>query len=125
MEVGLTKGKKAITNYKTLEVFENDKIPTFSFVECKLETGRTHQIRVHMSHKGNNILGDKKYKKKFKKIKNINLDLEKMILNLSRQFLHAKVLGFIHPKSGEKLEFTSDLPKELERILKKLRKLSK
>ena len=125
MEVGLTKGKKAITNYKTLEVFENDKIPTFSFVECKLETGRTHQIRVHMSHKGNNILGDKKYKKKFKKIKNINLDLEKMILNLSRQFLHAKVLGFIHPKSGEKLEFTSDLPKELEKILKTLRKLSK
>ena len=125
MDFGLTKGKKAITNYKTLEVFENDKIPTFSFVECKLETGRTHQIRVHMSHKGNNILGDKKYKKKFKKIKNINLDLEKMILNLSRQFLHAKVLGFIHPKSGEKLEFISDLPKELEKILKTLRKLSK
>ena len=125
MEVGLTKGKKAITNYKTLEVFENDKIPTFSFVECKLETGRTHQIRVHMSYKGNNILGDKKYKKKFKKIKNINLDLEKMILNLSRQFLHAKVLGFIHPKSGEKLEFTSDLPEKLEKILKTLRKLSK
>ena len=125
MEVGLTKGKNAITNYKTLEVFENDKIPTFSFVECKLETGRTHQIRVHMSYKGNNILGDKKYKKKFKKIKNINLDLEKMILNLSRQFLHAKVLGFIHPKSEEKLEFTSVLPNELEKILKKLRKLSK
>ena len=78
-----------------------------------------------MGYKGNNILGDKKYKKKFKKIKNINLDLEKMILNLDRQFLHAKVLGFIHPKSGEKLEFTSDLPKELEKILKTLRKLGK
>ena len=78
-----------------------------------------------MSYKGNNILGDKKYKKKFKKIKNINLDLEKMILNLGRQFLHAKVLGFIHPKSGEKLEFTSVLPNELEKILKTLRKLSK
>ena len=125
MEVGLTKGKKAITNYKTLEVFENDKIPTFSFIECKLETGRTHQIRVHMSYKGNNILGDKKYKKKFKKIKNIDLDLEKMILNLNRQFLHAKILGFTHPKSGEKLEFNSILPKELEKILKSLRKLSK
>ena len=69
MEVGVTKGKKAITNYKTLEVFENEKIPTLSLVECKLETGRTHQIRVHMSYKGNNILGDKKYKKKFKKLK--------------------------------------------------------
>ena len=125
MEVGLTKGKKAITNYKTLEVFENDKIPTFSFIECKLETGRTHQIRVHMSYKGNNILGDKKYKKKFKKIKNVNLDLEKMILNLERQFLHAKVLGFLHPKNGEWLEFSSVLPKELENILKSLRKLGK
>ena len=125
MEVGITKGKKAITNYKTLEVFENDKIPTFSFIECKLETGRTHQIRVHMSYKGNNILGDKKYKKKFKKIKNIDLDLEKKILNLDRQFLHAKVLGFIHPKSGKKLEFTSILPQELEKIIKSLRKLSK
>ena len=78
-----------------------------------------------MSYKGNNILGDKKYKKKFKKIKNIDLDLEKMILNLDRQFLHAKVLGFIHPKSGKKLEFTSILPKELEKLLKSLRKLSK
>ncbi len=125
MEVGLTKGKKAITNYKTLEVFENDKIPTFSFIECELETGRTHQIRVHMSYKGNNILGDKKYKKKFKKVKNIDLDLENMILNLDRQFLHAKLLGFIHPKSGKELEFTSILPRELEIILKTLRKLSK
>ena len=53
------------------------KIPTFSLIECKLETGRTHQIRVHMSYKGNNILGDKKYKKKFKKFKNINETLEK------------------------------------------------
>ena len=67
----------------------------------------------------------KNIKKKFKKIKNINLDLEKMILNLDRQFLHAKVLGFIHPKSGEELEFTSILPQELEKILKSLRKLSK
>jgi len=125
MEVGQTKGKKAITNYKTLEVFENDKIPTFSFVECKLKTGRTHQIRVHMSYKGNNILGDKKYKKKFKKIKNIDLNLENMILNLDRQFLHAKTLGFIHPKSEKELEFNSILPKELEKILKTLRKLGK
>ena len=125
MEVGLTKGKKAITNYKTLKVFENEKIPTLSLIECKLQTGRTHQIRVHMSYRGNNILGDKKYKKKFKKIKNINLDLENMILNLDRQFLHAKILGFDHPRSGKRLSFTSILPKELEKILKMLRKLSK
>ena len=125
MEVGISKGKKAITNYKTLEVFENEKTPTFSFVECKLETGRTHQIRVHMSYKGNNILGDKKYKKKFKKFKNIDSDLEKSILNLDRQFLHAKAIGFIHPISGEKLEFTSNLPQDLGMILKKLRNTNK
>ena len=125
MEVGITKGKKAITNYKTLEIFENDKTPTLSLIECKLETGRTHQIRVHMNYKGNNILGDKKYKKKFKKFKNIDPKLEKAIYELDRQFLHAKTLGFIHPKTHEDLKFTSFLPQELDNILKMLRKLNK
>ena len=125
MEVGATKGKKAITNYKTLEIFENRNVPTLSLVECKLETGRTHQIRVHMSYKGNNILGDKKYKKKFKKFKGVDLEIEEMLVNLNRQFLHAKVLGFTHPSSGKRLEFSSDLPNELEIILKKLRNSNK
>jgi len=125
MEVGTTKGKKAITNYKTLEIFENRNVPTLSLVECKLETGRTHQIRVHMSYKGNNILGDKKYKKKFKKFKGVDLEIEEMLVNLNRQFLHAKVLGFTHPSSGKRLEFSSDLPNELEIILKKLRNSNK
>jgi 23S rRNA pseudouridine1911/1915/1917 synthase len=125
MEVGIIKGKKAVTNYKTLEVFENDKTPTLSLVECKLETGRTHQIRVHMSHKGNNVLGDKKYRKKIKKFKNINQNLEKLIYNLNRQFLHAKVLGFIHPKSRKKLRFTSILPNDLMIIVKTLRNIDK
>ena len=125
MEVGFVKGKMAITNYKTIEIFENNKTPTFSFVECRLETGRTHQIRVHMSHKGNNILGDKKYKKKYKKIKNINLKIEKVVKNLERQFLHAKILGFVHPSSKEYLEFSSNLPEELDRILKMLRNTGK
>ena len=125
MEVGIVKGKKAITNYKTLEIFENSTVPTLSLVECKLETGRTHQIRVHMSYKGNNILGDKKYKKKFKKLKNIDPEIEDVLSNLNRQFLHAKVLGFTHPKSGKRLEFSSNLPIELEIILKKLRKSNK
>jgi len=124
MEVGISKGKKAVTNYKTLEVFENNKVPTMSLVECILETGRTHQIRVHMSYKGNNIVGDKKYKKKFKKFKNIDPELEKNILKLNRQFLHAKVLGFEHPRTGERLNFLSNLPKDLEIIIKKLRNSS-
>ena len=125
MEVGISKGKKAVTNYKTLEIFENKKVPTFSLVECNLETGRTHQIRVHMSYKLNNIVGDQKYKKKFKKIKYVDENLKNLILNLDRQFLHAKKLGFIHPKSQKYIEFESKLPRELENILKKLRKTVK
>tara|TARA_Y100001970_G_scaffold55619_1_gene70427 strand:- start:8560 stop:9540 length:981 start_codon:yes stop_codon:yes gene_type:complete len=121
MEVSSTKGKQAITNYKTIEVFENKNTPTFSLLECELETGRTHQIRVHMKYLGHSILGDDKYKKKFKKIKNINALLEKKLLNLNRQFLHAKTIGFIHPKKNKKMVFSSILPQELEIILKMLR----
>ena len=125
MEVSRSKGKRAITNYKTIEVFENDKTPTFSLVECKLETGRTHQIRVHMTHLGNNIVGDDKYKKKYKKIKNINLLLEDIISKLNRQFLHAKTLGFVHPKTKEEMIFSSILPNELNNLLKMLRNTKK
>jgi 23S rRNA pseudouridine1911/1915/1917 synthase len=121
MEVSTTKGKKAITNYKTIEVYENRNTPTLSFLECKLETGRTHQIRVHMNYLGNSIVGDDKYKKKFKKIKNIDPLLEKNLINLNRQFLHAKTIGFVHPKKNEEMIFNSILPQELEIILKILR----
>ena len=76
-----------------------------------------------MSHKGNYILGDRKYNKKFKKFKNIDQNLEKLLFNLNRQFLHAKILGFIHPKTGKKLRFSSVLPNELQMILKTLKTL--
>ena len=125
MEVSKTKGKNAITNYKTIEIFENENIPTLSLIECKLETGRTHQIRVHMNHMGNNILGDDKYKKRFKKIKNIDPVLEKDLINLKRQFLHAKTIGFIHPKKNKEMFFDSILPNELQNILKILRNSGK
>jgi len=125
MEVSNSKGKKAITNYKTLEVFENKNTPTLSLLECKLETGRTHQIRVHMNYMGNSIVGDDKYKKRFKKIKNIDPLLEKNLINLNRQFLHAKTIGFIHPKKNKEMIFNSILPQELEIILKMLRKTYK
>ena len=125
MEVSRSKGKRAITNYKTLEIFESSRTPTFSLVECKLETGRTHQIRVHMTHLGNSIVGDDKYKKKYKKLKNIDLELENLISKLNRQFLHAKTLGFIHPKTNEEMIFTSILPQELNILLEKLRKVNK
>ena len=125
MEVSSSKGKRAIKNYKTIEVFENYKTPTLSFVECRLETGRTHQIRVHMTHMGNSIMGDGKYKKKYKKLKNIDTNLENLIYKLNRQFLHAQMLGFIHPKTNEEMTFTSILPQELENILTLLRNTSK
>ena len=125
MEVSNSKGKKAITNYKTIEVFENKYTPTLSLLECKLETGRTHQIRVHMNYLGNSIVGDEKYKKKFKKIQNIDPTLEKSLTNLNRQFLHAKTIGFIHPKKNKEMIFDSILPKELEKILKMLRNTNK
>ena len=125
MEVSNSKGKKAITNYKTLEVFENKNIPTMSFLECKLETGRTHQIRVHMNNLGNSILGDDKYKKKFKQIKNVNILLKKCLMNLNRQFLHAKCIGFIHPKKNKEMFFDSILPENLNNIIKILRNTGK
>jgi len=125
MEVSNNKGKKAITNYKTLEIFENKNVPTLSLLECKLETGRTHQIRVHMNYLGNSIVGDDKYKKKFKKLKNIEPSLEKKLIKLKRQFLHAKTLGFIHPKKNKEMIFNSILPNELEKIIKTLRNSSK
>ena len=125
MEVSSSKGKRAITNYKTIEIFENDKTPTLSLVECRLETGRTHQIRVHMTHMGNSIMGDGKYKKKYKKLKNIDTSLENLIYKLDRQFLHAQTLGFIHPKTNKEMIFTSILPQELENVLVLLRNISK
>ena len=125
MEVSNMKGKKAITNYKTVELFENKNIPTLSLLECKLETGRTHQIRVHMNYLGNSIVGDDKYKKRFKKIHNTDPLIEKKLLNLKRQFLHAKTIGFIHPKKNKELIFNSILPKELEILLKMLRNTNK
>ena len=125
MEVSYSKGKKAITNYKTIKVFENKNTPILSLLECKLETGRTHQIRVHLNFLGNSIVGDDKYKKKFIKIKNIDPMLEKKILKLNRQFLHAKTIGFIHPKKNKEMIFDSNLPDELEIILKMLRNTRK
>ncbi len=125
MEVSRSRGKKAITNYKTIEIFENEKTPTLSLVECKLETGRTHQIRVHMNYRGNSIVGDDKYKKKYKKLKNIDLKIENLISDLPRQFLHAKTIGFIHPKNNKKMHFSSNLPHELNIILEMLRNTNK
>ena len=78
-----------------------------------------------MTHMGNSIMGDGKYKKKYKKLKNIDTNLENLIHKLDRQFLHAKTLGFIHPRTKKELIFSSILPQELEKIVQLLRNTSR
>ena len=124
MAVRKEKGKKAITNYKTLEIFQNLNLPKVSLIECKLETGRTHQIRVHMNFRGNPILGDKSYGKSKRKFKKINANIEKKINNFNRQALHAKSLGFVHPKTGKEIFFEAERPKDFDTLIKSLKKAS-
>ena len=124
MSVAEITGKKSITNYKTLKVFNIKDVPKISFVECMLETGRTHQIRVHMAYKGNSLLGDQQYGKKNLKFKKINEEFADKLKVLNRQALHAKSLGFIHPTSNKLINFESKLPKDSKKILDLLNKLS-
>jgi len=123
MAVRKEKGKMAITNYKTIKIFQNTNLPKISLIECNLETGRTHQIRVHMNFKGNPIVGDKSYGKR-KKFKNIDVTVEKKINNFNRQALHAKSLGFIHPKTKKEIFFSAKRPKDFDILIKSLSKAS-
>ena len=124
MTVSDINGKKAITNYKTLKVFNIKDIPKISLLECKLETGRTHQIRVHLKYKGTSLLGDKQYGKKNIKFKKINNDFFSQLNNLSGQALHAKTLEFTHPKTKKKMTFDSNLPDSFQKMLNLLKNLS-
>ena len=124
MIVKKNKGKTAITNYKTIKVFQNTNLPKISLIECKLETGRTHQIRVHMNFKGNPIVGDRSYGKTKKKFKKIDLTLEKKINNFKRQALHAKSLGFLHPKTNKEVFFEAERPKDFNDLIENLNKAS-
>lgn len=104
MAVDRKNGKRAVTHYRVLENFDK-----YSFIECQLETGRTHQIRVHMASIGHPILGDDVYSHARSGYK------------LQGQTLHAGVLGFIHPSTGEYMEFIAPLPGYFEKLLKDLR----
>lgn len=99
--------KNAVTHYEVLE-----RLNGYTFLRCKLETGRTHQIRVHMSYIGHPVAGDDVYGPK------------KVIKQLEGQCLHAQKLGFIHPKTNEYLEFSSEIPSVFSEFLHKLQKLS-
>ena len=120
MAVRKEKGKVAITNYKTLKIFQNSNLPKISLVECKLETGRTHQIRVHMNFKGNSIFGDKSYGKANRKFKKIDPSIEKIIKNFNRQALHAKILGFVHPRTKKEIFFEAKRPQDFDTLIKSL-----
>jgi len=124
MTVSELNGKKAITNYKTIKIFDIKDIPKISLIECELETGRTHQIRVHMKFKGSSLLGDNQYGKKNIKFRKVNKNfLEKLSL-LNGQALHAKSLGFLHPSKNKWVNFVSDLPNDFKKLLDLLKKLS-
>ena len=103
MAINFKNGKEAVTHY---EVISN--LGKYAFIKCKLETGRTHQIRVHMSSIGHPLLGDNVYCN------------AKTSFKLQGQTLHAGVLGFIHPRTGEYMEFEAPLPEYFQELLKKL-----
>ncbi|MBQ8300504.1 MAG: RluA family pseudouridine synthase [Clostridia bacterium] len=98
-------GREAITHFNVLERFMQ-----YTLVECILETGRTHQIRVHMASIGHSIVGDPLY------------GIKKEKFNLDGQLLHAKTIGFVHPSNGEMMEFTSEIPEHFTKVIEKLRK---
>ena len=124
MSVSDVNGKKAITNYETVKVFNIKNIPKISLIECKLETGRTHQIRVHLKYKGTSLLGDKQYGKVNIKFKKINKEFFSLLTNLNGQALHAQSLGFIHPSKNKIVNFTSNLPLDFKKMLNLLNNLS-
>ncbi len=105
------KGKHAVTHYRTLEPLAHA-----SLIECRLETGRTHQVRVHMTHIGHPLLGDPAYGRPKKPVSDLLKSLQ-----FERQALHAAVLGFIHPKSGESITLTSSIPPDMLELLTRLR----
>ena len=110
-------GKEAITDYKVLKSFHVDEkgYHILSMVECTLQTGRTHQIRVHMQHLGCPIIGDATYGKK-----TISSVFPKSVRVFPRQALHAHTLSFLHPRTKAKMTFQSDLPKDMEILSKEL-----
>ena len=124
MAVSEINGKKAITNYTTLKVFNIKDIPKISLIECELETGRTHQIRVHLKYKGLSLIGDNQYGKKNIKFKKVNQEFYENLLNIKGQVLHAQTLKFVHPTKENLISFESEIPLDFKKMLNLLNKLS-
>lgn len=112
-------GREAVTHYSIIQPLGLH----FSLVECELETGRTHQIRVHMSHIGHPVVGDPLYTlKEHARLKRIDTDIANYIRDFPRQALHAKRLEFTHPITHENMTFESKLPDDFEELIVKLQK---
>lgn len=106
-------GKPSVTHYRVEQRFR-----AHTFIRCKLETGRTHQIRVHMAHIRHPLLGDPVYGGRFKQAKGMSQPCRDAIQGFRRQALHAGFLGFEHPSSGEAVSWQADLPKDMQAVLK-------
>jgi len=122
--VAADKGREAITHFEVDETFGRDKDgrPLVSLVRCNLETGRTHQIRVHLAHIGNPLLGDPLYATGFKtKVSLLPAEARAIVETMRRQALHATSLGFEHPVTGEELMFESALPPDLKSLRRALK----
>jgi 23S rRNA pseudouridine1911/1915/1917 synthase len=121
-------GREAITHYEVLETFGPLAEPIASLVECRLETGRTHQIRVHMAHLGHPLLGDSVYgagfRSKILRLAKLSPDAAEALTALGRQALHARLLAFAHPKTRRRMAFESPLPADIAALQEHLRALS-
>ena len=124
MTVSEFSGKKAVTNYVTKKIYNIKDVPKISFIECELETGRTHQIRVHLKYKGTSIIGDNKYGKKNIKFKKLNKEFENKLGKIKGQALHAQTLEFVHPTKNRWVRFKSNMPKDFKNLFDLLNNLS-
>jgi 23S rRNA pseudouridine1911/1915/1917 synthase len=107
-------GKGAITHYRTIEIFTNQLV---SMIECTLETGRTHQIRVHFSHNKHSIVGDQTYGNNNRKMQYCSMEIRDQLINFKRQALHSCYIAFIHPITNLLLEFTSSISSDMQQII--------
>ena len=123
MMSSVSRGKVAITHYKTLENLKNKKNQIVATVlECRLETGRTHQIRVHLTEKGNPLIGDRTYgRSPQSKLKSLSESTVQSIKMLPGQALHAQSLGFFHPKKEKMLHFQSVMPDYLSKLVNSIK----
>jgi len=112
-------GRASVTRYEVVQTFTGDHgKPLASLVRCRLETGRTHQIRVHMAHIGHPVLGDATYGTGFAaSAAKLSKSAQEALKSLNRQALHAAVLGFEHPRTGKALQFESQLPADMASLL--------